>query len=179
MGAIGVLALGGAAIVGAGGLDRALPSRLNGGLRAGLILVAIAAAAVQIPTLVSLERTRASDDALARGDLVEAKKLADEAVSAEPWAGSPYAQRALVLEADGRLGEARSEIERAISKEPTNWRHPLILGRIDAVAGDRQAVKRDLARVRELAPRSLFLAPDSPYRTELQQLLAAASEQGG
>jgi tetratricopeptide (TPR) repeat protein len=171
LGAVGTLALGGAAVAGAGGLERTRRWDLGPWLRAGAVLIALAAGMIQVPTLVSVERTRASEAALARGDLAEARELADEAIEAESWAASPYAMRALVSEADGELEQARRDIDEAIEREPTNWRHQLILARIDARAGDRQAVASDLAEAKRLAPRSLFLSEGSPYRLGLEQLL--------
>ena len=90
MGAIGTLAMGGAAVVGASRFRRVAP--LGGWARVGLMLVALVSAASQVPTLVSTQRTRASATALAQGD-ARAVELSDDAIRAEPWAASPYAQK--------------------------------------------------------------------------------------
>ena len=87
MGAIGTLAMGGAAVVGAGRFRRAAP--LGGWARAGLAVVALIGAASLVPSLVSTQRTRASGTALAQGDTERAVQLADDAIRAEPWAASP------------------------------------------------------------------------------------------
>jgi O-Antigen ligase len=161
MGAIGTLAMGGAAVVGASRFRRAAP--LSGWARVGLTLLALVAAASLVPTLVSTERTRASGTALAQGDPALGVQLADDAIRAEPWAASPYVQKALALLAEGRLTEARDEINRAIDREKTNWRWLVIRAQIDSRAGNRNAAFVDLVDAKALAPRSPFLAPDSSF----------------
>ena len=161
MGAIGTLAMGGAAVVGASRFRRAAP--LSGWARAGLTLLALVAAASMVPTLVSTERTRASATALAQGDPARGVQLADDAIRAEPWAASPYAQKALALLAEGRLTEARDEINKAIDHERANWRWLLIRAQIDARAGDVNATRVDLVYAKSLAPRSPYLQPNSSF----------------
>jgi hypothetical protein len=175
MGAVGTLALGGVAVAGAAGFSRARPGSINWVVRTGLVIVAVLALGSQIPALVSVQRTRAADAALASGDLPRAKTLADQAVRAEPWAASPYSERALVLQAEGKLDQARADVNRAIDREPDNWRPLLIRARIDAQSGDAAAVKADLARARVLAPRSPFLVPSSPFVRGLQAQLSPKS----
>jgi hypothetical protein len=161
MGAIGTLALGSAAIVGASRFRPVAP--LGGWARGGLTLVGLVLAASLVPSLVSTQRIRASGTALAKGDYQRAIQLADDAARAEPWAASPYAEKALALQAEGRLAEARQEIDTAIGHETTNWRYYLIRAEIDSRAGDLDAVRSDLLFAKSLAPRSPFLAPDSPF----------------
>ena len=178
MGAIGTLAMGGAAVVGAARFRRAAP--LNGWARAGLAVLALVAAASLVPSLVSTQRTRASGTALAQGDPGRAVELADEAIRAEPWAASPYAQKALALQAEGRLTEARDEINRAIDHERTNWRWLLIRAQIDARAGAVSAALVDLVHAKSLAPRSPYLQPDSSFvRDVLGAQPSAQSQLGG
>ena len=178
MGAIGTLAMGGAAVVGASRFRRAAP--LSGWARAGLTLLALVAAASLVPTLVSTERTRASATALAQGDPARGVQLADDAIRAEPWAASPYAQKALALQAEGRLTEARDEINRAIDHERTNWRWLLIRAQIDARAGDGNAALVDLVYAKALAPRSPYLQPNSSFvRDVLGAQPSAQSQLGG
>jgi Flp pilus assembly protein TadD len=123
-----------------------------------------------VPTLVSTQRTRASGTALAQGDPERAVQLADDAIRAEPWAASPYAQKALALQAEGRLTEARDEINRAIDHEKTNWRWFLIRAQIDSRAGDQHAARVDLVYAKPLAPRSPYLLPNSSF---VQSVLGA------
>jgi tetratricopeptide (TPR) repeat protein len=176
IGAVGVLALGGAAVAGAARFPRARPGSVHWAIRTGLVVAAVLALAIQIPTLVSVQRTRAADAALDRDELSQAKTLADQAVSAEPWAASPYAERALILQAAGKHGEARADINRAIDRERDNWRYFVIRAKIDAQSANRAAVKADLARARVLAPRSPFLVPSSPF---VQGLRAQVSSKPG
>jgi Tfp pilus assembly protein PilF len=73
-------------------------------------------------------------------------------VRAEPWAASPYEQRGLVLESAGQFAQAAGDLERAIAREPTNFRHWLILARIETERGDPIAATRDYDRARQLRP---------------------------
>ena len=57
------------------------------------------------------------------------------AIEAEPWAATPLLQRALVLEAAGRLGGAAADARAAADREPRNWRTWLTLARIEALRG--------------------------------------------
>ncbi len=178
MGAIGTLALGGAAVVGAARFRRAAP--LGGWARAGLTLAALVAAASMVPSLVSTQRTRASGTALARGDLAQAVQLADDAIRAEPWAASPYAQKALALQAEGRLAEARDEINRAVDHERANWRYLLIRAQIDSRAGDEalgspRPGRREVSRpALSLPAPGLVLPPERP-RCSAQRTIPARS----
>ena len=111
---------------------------------------AIAVGALQIPGIVATDRIRASEGALESGDWPRALALANDAVDVQGWAAAPYAQRALAL---GVLDEpllVRSELDEAIEREPTNWRHPLLLAVIEFVGGDRIAARRSYRRAREL-----------------------------
>ena len=177
MGAIGTLAMGGAAVVGASRFRRAAP--LSGWARAGLTLVALLAAASLVPTLVSTERTRASATALAQGDPARGVQLADDAIRAEPWAASPYAQKALALLAEGRQTEARDEINRAIDHERVNWRWRLIRAQINARAGDVNAARVDLVYAKSLAPRSPYLQPNSSFVRDILGAQPSAQSQLG
>jgi hypothetical protein len=171
MGAVGSLGLGGVAVIGSGTLDAKRPQTFSRWWRAGLVVVALVAAASQVPGLVSTQRTRGSDAALAQGDLARAAQLADEAIRAEPWASSPYAQRAIVAEAQRDLGDARHFAQEAVDRGPKDWRPVLILARIDARAGDTNAVVADINKGRELAPRSPYLKPGSTFLQGLTTLL--------
>ena len=178
MGAIGTLAIGGAAVVGASRFRRAAP--LSGWARVGLTLLALVATASLVPTLVSTQRTRDSATALAQGDPARGVQLADDAIRAEPWAASPYAQKALALQAEGRLTEALDEINRAIDHERTNWRWLLIRAQLNARAGDVNAARVDLVYAKSLAPRSPYLQANSSFvRDVLGAQPGAQSQLGG
>jgi hypothetical protein len=174
LGAIGTLAIGGAAVAAAGGFERFGEPALSWWLRAPLVGLALAAAASQVPGLVSTERIRASEAKLAGGDPARAKELADDAIDAEPWAGSGYAARALARERLGDLAGAQDDVRSAIQREPYDWRNNLLLARIDARRGDRAGVQEQLREVHRLAPRSLYLNPALPYRLQLDALLASS-----
>jgi hypothetical protein len=162
LGAVGTLAIGGVAVAGAGGLDRAGAAQPGPWLRLGLTVGALLLAAVQVPGLVSTQRSRASETDLDRGRLSAALDAADDAVDAEPWAATPYATRALVLERSGDLAAAVGDAREAIYYEPDNWRNHLLLARLDAERGSRRAALGQLAEARRLAPRNPLLLPTSP-----------------
>jgi hypothetical protein len=173
LGALGTLAIGGVAIAGAGGLDRAEFHQPRPLLRLGLTIGALLIAVVQVPGLVSTQRLRASEADLDRGRLAAALDEADEAVDAEPWAASPYAIRATVLERSGDLAAASTDARDAIDREPDNWRHPLLLARIEAERGHRRLARSELAEARRLAPRYFFPAGLYPYAMQVESLLDA------
>ena len=80
-------------------------------------------------------------------------------MTAEPWAASPYEQRALVLEAAGRLSAAAVDLKRAVSREPTNFVHWLLLARVETERGALAFAVRDYERARSLRPKSfVFLS---------------------
>jgi hypothetical protein len=170
LGAVGTLALGGVAVAGAGGLDRAGTAQPGPWLRLGLTVGALLLAAVQVPGLVSTQRSRASETDLDQGRLSAALDAANDAVDAEPWAATPYATRALVLERSGDLSAAAGDARDAIDREPDNWRNHLLLARIDAERGSRRTALSQLAEARRLAPRNLLLAPTSPDVRTIQAL---------
>jgi tetratricopeptide (TPR) repeat protein len=171
LGAVGTLAIGGVAVAGAGGLERAGAHQPRPLMRLGLTIGALLLAAVQVPGLVSTQRLRASDTDLDRGQLSDALDEANEAVEAEPWAASPYAMRATVLERSGDLGPAATDAGDAIDREPDNWRHHLLLARIEAERGHRRAARSELAEARRLAPRYLYPAGPYPYALQVEALL--------
>jgi hypothetical protein len=174
IGAIGVLALGGIAAAGAGGAEPTRPGFASIWLRWGLVAAAVAAAAAQLPTLVSVERIRDSDSALAADDPGAARELAGEGIDAEPWGATAYAARAAAEEADGNVDAAVDDANEAIDREPTNWRHHLLLARIYAGTGDGRRFRAEVAEARRLAPRSPFLVEGAPQLTSLEELLADA-----
>ena len=107
-------------------------SRRFGRGRAGLILLAAAAFAVQAPVLVSTASQKQAAAALARGDLIAAGADTDRAIDAAPWAAEPYAVRARVRLRAGDLNAARADALVAIEREPTEPRYAALLERIDA-----------------------------------------------
>ncbi len=188
MTAVGALALGGLATAIAGGSERAPRSLRRGrigsrGMRAALVGVALAACVVQVPGLVSAQLIRQSREAADEGRLEEARELAAEAVDAQPWAASPREQLAKVDEAREDLGTAEEEIRGAIEREPTNWRYPLVLARIQAGGGDRAGALETFRAGRRLRPLSPLYSPFSQfgilvYTPEQLRRLAASPPAG-
>jgi hypothetical protein len=176
LGAIGTLAIGGVAVAGAGGLERARSDGLSPWLRAAAVVCTLFAGAVQVPGLVSTDRIQASQDALAKRDADRARDLADQAITAEDWAASPYAARAVASEDLGDLAAAKSDAQEALDREPDNWRHHLLLARIEAEQGNARGARGQLAAARHDAPRIPYLLPFSPYMQQIDALLKKGSK---
>jgi hypothetical protein len=125
-------------------------SRL-GWRRPALVALAVLAGVVQIPSLVSDQRLRASESlALVSAD-DRALELAGDAIEAEPWAATPYASRALIDLAAGDPEASVADATEAARREPTNWRHRLMLLRAQVAAKDTPgalATLEDLERLR-------------------------------
>ena len=170
--AVFLLGVGGLVVAGAAGSERWRKQPLSISLRLAAIVIAVVAVAIQVPGLISTERLRGSAAQLRAGDTEKAAELADESIDAQPFAASPYVQRALVREAAGDLAAAKTDLKDAIEREPTNWRHHLLLARIYARAGDAAGGRAELAEARRLAPRFGFLAPGSPFIAELEARLS-------
>jgi O-Antigen ligase len=157
--AVTVLALAGGATVGARGAAK--PLRLRWPLRVGVVTLAAVAGLLQLPGLISTATIRHSQDAERSGNTGAALAWARAAVSAEPWSASAFEQRGLVLEAAGQLPRAEQDLQQATSLEPTNFRHWLVLARIEAERGALAAAVSDQARAHRLRPlaRVFALAP--------------------
>jgi O-antigen ligase len=87
--ALGTLALGSIAVATTAGFARWGNDPVPRAPRIAIVAVALVAAAIQVPGLVSTQRLRASAEQLRSGDKTRAVELADESVSAEPWAAAP------------------------------------------------------------------------------------------
>ena len=169
--AVSVLALGGIAVAGAAPVGartadvRAAPAsaRRAGPLaipwRVAAAAIAVIACLIQLPGLVSTSEVRHSQASVRAGALEKAQLQANDAIAAEPWAAAPYVQRGLVEERQGRLRAARVDLLRAVAREPTNWRHPLLLARIEAELGDPRAALAAYERARRLHPLSPVFRP--------------------
>ncbi|HEX6459546.1 MAG TPA: O-antigen ligase family protein [Thermoleophilaceae bacterium] len=130
--------------------------------RVAFAVVGLVAVLVQLPGLSSTLRTRASQRAFERRDNATALSDATDAIAAEPWAASPYMQRALVEEAQGNLVASRVDLLRAQRREPTNYRYPLILSRVQAEAGNTGAAIANFRRAKALRPKSPFVEAGAP-----------------
>jgi len=143
-----VLAL---AVIAAAGGRLASRNRLLGWrLRVPVVLLAAVACAVQLPGLLSTIEIRRSQQAERGGRANVALAWANDAVSAAPWAASPYEQRALILEAAGRYGAAADDLHRATNNEPTNYIHWLILARVETEQGRIASAVRDRQQAHRL-----------------------------
>jgi Tfp pilus assembly protein PilF len=69
-----------------------------------------------------------------------------------------------VEEAQGNLAAARVDLLRAQRREPTNYRHPLILSRVEAELGNAGAAVADFRRAVSLRPKSPFVQAGIPTR---------------
>jgi O-Antigen ligase/Tetratricopeptide repeat len=110
-----------------------------------------------IPLLTEME-VRRSQDAAESGDFSAAISDARGARSLQPWAASPYLQLALVEEEFGDLPAALDSIHRAIQRDDDDWRLWLVAARLETKAGNVDAARENLARARELNPRSPLFA---------------------
>jgi O-antigen ligase len=133
--------------------------RLRWPLRGAVAVVALVAIVVQLPGLVSTSKVRDSQAAFRSGDTEAAIGDANDAVDAQPWASSPYVQRALVEEASDELTAAAVDLRRAVDREPTNWRPWLLLARVEAKRGDVERALDAYRTAKRLRPESTFVRP--------------------
>jgi len=117
-------------------------------------LVAIAAiVAIAIP-LASTSLLRESEAEAQGGDLPAALEAARSAENVQPGAATPRLQEALLLEEMGDLTGAARAAREATERESTNWRHWLVLSRVEARRGNAAAAVGAYRRARSLNPRS-------------------------
>jgi tetratricopeptide (TPR) repeat protein len=166
--AVAMVGLGAGAIAAMGVAHSFHDRRERIGMRAAVAVAAILAAGIQLSGYMSTHWVRSSADELRAGDTAAALDDADDAVKIEPWAASPYVQRALVREAEGDLDAAIAQAQEAIDREPDFWRHHLLLARLEAKAGDRRAMRAELREARRLRPLSTTVEQEAP---EIRRLL--------
>ena len=111
----------------------------------------------QVPGLVSTAKVRSSQEAVRAGHLQAATADAEDAIASAPWAATPYVQRALLFERTDRLRDAERDIVRARELEPTNYRHPLLLSRIEALQGKVPQALKAFRDARALAPKKTIV----------------------
>jgi O-antigen ligase len=150
--AVTVLAIAAAAVAGARLSTRS--QRLRWFWRLGIALAAIGAVAVQIPSLLSTSEIRRSQTAERGRHPAFALAWANAAAGVEPWSASAYEQRALVLESAGLLNKAAQDLRRAISYEQTNFRHRLLLARVETERGRLAAAVAAYRQARRLRPKA-------------------------
>jgi hypothetical protein len=150
--ALFVLGVGGPAVLVAARADRLRPGGRLRRRRLVLIAVAVLAGVTQVPGIVSDNRLRAALAASEAGFGERALELAADAQRAEPWAAGPRALQAELHLDAGDSAAARTSALAAIEREPTWWRHRLVLARIELAAGDREAARAAMADVARLRP---------------------------
>lgn len=126
--------------------------------RTALVLVAGLVLAAQLPGLVSGSEVEASKREAERGRTDLARAHATTAIETQPWASTPYVQRALVNEQMLRYAAASADLRRAERRDPENWRIPLLLARVEARAGHPNAALAAFRRARELRPLGDFVS---------------------
>ena len=110
-----------------------------------------------IPFLSSVKISD-SQAAARGGDLDAALRDAGAARQLQPWAATPHLQLALVEEEAGAHELAIVWIDRAIDRDPQNWRLWLVAARIETAAGNIEEARRRLRRAAALNPRSPLFA---------------------
>jgi O-antigen ligase/polysaccharide polymerase Wzy-like membrane protein/tetratricopeptide repeat protein len=122
--------------------------------RSVLAVVGIAVIASQAVSLITDRELQASKAAARTGDLAAAAKRANNARKVEPWAASPYLQLALVSEQTGDNQLAARWIQKAISRDRTDWRLWLVAARLQTKLGNVRAAQAALREFIRLNPRS-------------------------
>lgn len=128
------------------------PRRL-GIVQCGFAVVAIVALAPQVLALATGVHLRNSQAAAAAGDPQRARAEALAAQGLEPWAATPYLQRALIDQEERRYAAARAEIGAAIARSRRDYALWLAAAQIDTYRGRIGAAHSDLQHVHELYPR--------------------------
>lgn len=123
-------------------------------LGAAAAAAAVAAIVVALAPLLAQIEIESSRAAARRGDTASAISHARTARKIEPWAASPYLQLALANEQAGSYRTARQWLQRAIARDPEDWRLWVVSARIETLAGRIAEARTSLARARELNPRS-------------------------
>jgi tetratricopeptide (TPR) repeat protein len=159
MPAVSLLALAAIAIAGAAA-SQPIRARVPIGVRIGVVAAAVVFAATQLPGLVSTSRVRKSQTDLRHGDVDGAIAAANDAIDSQPWASAPYVQRGLISEFTGRFADARVDLQRAVAREPTNWKPRLLLARVEAEQGDAAAALATFRAAKALRPTSIFFTPN-------------------
>jgi hypothetical protein len=150
----------GAALVGAGhrpGGPRRRPFPLW--VRGGVVVIGLAMIVAIATPLSSITLVRESQADARAADLASALSAARTAQNAQPYAASPRIQEALLFESAGDLKAARVAALAATEREETNWRHWLVLSRIEAAQGLAHASLHHYRRAKSLNPRSPLFGP--------------------
>jgi hypothetical protein len=123
---------------------------------AGLAVAWITALALIGPLLVDHE-IKASQAAVANGDVGKAIEHAKTARSIEPWAATPYVQLGLLADFQGDYPTASERFGQAIDREDRNWLLYYLRSKTEHRAGDLAAANADLRRAQQLNPLEICL----------------------
>jgi hypothetical protein len=124
--------------------------------RLGFAAVGVAALVALTPPVIGNASLRSSEQAVAAGRLAEGLGDARSAERAQPYAGSPKVQRALIEERGGDLVAADRAIREATSAEPRDWRIWIIRSRIEARRGRARSALSAYRRAQALSPHSVL-----------------------
>jgi O-antigen ligase len=130
--------------------------------RAVLVLAGLAVIAAQTVSLLTNREIQASQNAAAQGHVSSAFTHADNARRIEPWASTPYQQLALIAEQAREYGDADAWIQKAIARDPSDWRPWALWTRFETERGDIRAARERLRHVCALNPRSELYCGASP-----------------
>jgi hypothetical protein len=99
---------------------------------------------------------RASQDASRQGSFADALSRVDDARRLEPWAATPYLQRALIEERLGLLRAAATSVRKAIRRDPNDWRLWFVAARVETERGAISNAVRSIHEAQRLDPRAPF-----------------------
>jgi O-Antigen ligase len=122
--------------------------------RAGVVLASLGAIVVISVPYGATSAIRSSQSEFRAGRMGSA--LADTATAQrlEPYAATPWLQRALILESSHDLKSASLAINQATARESQNWQVWLVRARIEAESGRGLLAVRDYRRAHALNPLS-------------------------
>jgi O-antigen ligase len=119
----------------------------------GALLCLGASIVIAVP-MVATQAVRDSQALARAGHFRLALAKASDATVMEPYAGSPWLQRALVLESSGEIGQALAAAQHATREGPTDYTLWLVASRLEARNGDARAALQDYLKARVLSPRA-------------------------
>ena len=95
------------------------------------------------------------------GNYVTAVARAERARRLEPWAATPYLQRALIEERLGHFAAADTAIRKAIRRDPSDWKLWFVAARVQTERGAIFTAVRSIHQAQRLNPKAPFVNPPS------------------
>lgn len=123
--AVAVFALASLGVAGSA-MSRPRESRTSASKSIALLVASACCVIVLLPGLSNWRQIEKSQREFRSGNFAASVVSANRAIEAASWGATAEGQKALALEAAGEFDEALEAIRRARSKEPTNWRWPLV-----------------------------------------------------